>query len=196
MKPIIIENFISKKTANSIHEYLKPKAIEHAPDASHPKGIKHITVNPTNSDVWAGVPSDNPVMVDIISLITESVAAKFNLKKDEINLKLIRYTLLNKGQSLSYHDDFQVSGYHVYSAVLYLNDEYEGGEILFYEYGPEGINPNIHPETYQEYKLQAGSLVYFNGDLGTPHEVKEVLSGERANFVFFYEGVIEKEGRF
>lgn len=195
MKPIIIENFISKETATSLHKYLKPKTREHAPDKAHPKGIKHVTINPKNTDIWAGVPSDDPVMVDILKLISDSVSAKFNLKKDEINLKTLRYTLLEKGQSLSYHDDFQVSGYHVYSAILYLNNDYKGGEIIFYEYGPEGINPNIHPDDQAVYKLNAGTLVYFNGDLGTPHEVKEVLFGERANLVFFYEGIVEKEGR-
>ena len=195
MQPKFINNFISKETALAIHEYLKPKAKDHVPDGPHPKGMKHLSVSPLEKFDWAGLPVDNPIMFDLINLITDSISNQFNLKKDEIGLKTIRYTLFNKGQSLRYHDDFQVSGYHVYSAVLYLNEDYEGGEILFYDFDSE-INPEIKPTKYHSYKPDAGTLIYFDGDLGHPHEVNPVISGERANFVLFYEGVVEKEGRF
>jgi len=62
------------------------------------------------------------------------------------------------------------------SGLLYLNDDYDGGELVFPE---QGIS--IKPET--------GSLIFFEGDYKKPHGVNKVISGPRYNLVTFYEPV-------
>lgn len=59
-----------------------------------------------------------------------------------------------------------------YSSILYLNDDYQGGEIEFKD------NKSIKPT--------AGELVYFVGDGETEHGVRKVISGERHALVSFY----------
>jgi predicted 2-oxoglutarate/Fe(II)-dependent dioxygenase YbiX len=60
------------------------------------------------------------------------------------------------------------------SAILYLNENYLGGELFF-----PNQNLLVKPET--------GDLIFFEGDLDKPHEVKMVTSGERHAFITFYE---------
>jgi hypothetical protein len=60
------------------------------------------------------------------------------------------------------------------SAILYLNNSYEGGELFF-----PNQNLLIKPEI--------GDLIFFEGDLNKPHEVKIVTKGERHAFITFYE---------
>jgi hypothetical protein len=62
------------------------------------------------------------------------------------------------------------------SGILYLNDDYKGGEIFF-------------PDQNLTIKPDAGSLIVFEGHFSKPHGVKEVKSGPRYNLVTFYEPV-------
>ena len=59
-----------------------------------------------------------------------------------------------------------------HSSILYLNDDYQGGEIEFKD--SKLIKPT------------AGELVYFVGDGETEHGVRRVISGERHALVSFY----------
>jgi len=59
-----------------------------------------------------------------------------------------------------------------YSAILYLNNEYSGGEIEF-------------PEYDLKFKPEPGTLIFFRGDEKAEHLVNEVISGERINLITF-----------
>ena len=175
MQPKIIENFISKETSQTLHNFLKTKSYEHLPDIPHPAGIMHTSID---EKYLKSISEEKDLfIIDLINLLINSISNVFNLPKDKLKIKTQRYTWLSDGQSLSKHDDYLVSNYKVYSAVLYLTDDYEGGEILFYN----------EDKSFVSYKPSAGSLIYFEGNLDYPHEVKEVISGDRANLVLFYE---------
>jgi hypothetical protein len=60
------------------------------------------------------------------------------------------------------------------SAILYLNDNYVGGELFF-------------PNQNLLVKPAIGDLIFFEGDSNKPHEVKKVIDGERHAFITFYE---------
>jgi|688.fasta_scaffold23176_7 predicted 2-oxoglutarate/Fe(II)-dependent dioxygenase YbiX len=60
-----------------------------------------------------------------------------------------------------------------YAALVYLNDDYEGGEIYFPEYDVE-IKPN------------KGDLIFFPGTHYYMHGVREVLSGHRLALMSFF----------
>jgi hypothetical protein len=63
-----------------------------------------------------------------------------------------------------------------YSSLIYLNENYEGGELYFPEH-----NFSIKPE--------AGTLICFKGDEHTLHGVKKVQSGIRYTVSLFWEDV-------
>lgn len=62
------------------------------------------------------------------------------------------------------------------SGLLYLNDDYEGGEIYF-------------PKQHWRVKPKAGTLIFFEGNFDCPHEVEEVISGARHNLISFYSDI-------
>jgi Rps23 Pro-64 3,4-dihydroxylase Tpa1-like proline 4-hydroxylase len=71
------------------------------------------------------------------------------------------------GQKLELHvDDLGRTSYNHMASLIYLNDDYEGGEIEF-------------PTHNVSLKLSAGSLIMFPGNEHYPHEVKPILSGYR-----------------
>jgi len=60
-----------------------------------------------------------------------------------------------------------------YSALIYLNEDYEGGQIFF-------PNQNLEPE------ISPGTLVQFEGTKEFLHGVCEVTKGERYTIVMFF----------
>ena len=61
-----------------------------------------------------------------------------------------------------------------YAALLYLNDDYEGGEIYFPQHG------------YFEYKPKPGSIVILEGSVDYMHGVKPVPKGTRYTITNFW----------
>jgi hypothetical protein len=74
-----------------------------------------------------------------------------------------------------FNNELKPRPYNMYdrSGLLYLTDNYEGGEIYF---------PN------QDFKIKpkAGTFIFFEGNIDVPHEVLEVKSGVRCNIISFY----------
>jgi Rps23 Pro-64 3,4-dihydroxylase Tpa1-like proline 4-hydroxylase len=95
--------------------------------------------------------------------------AKANIKSREYSVHLLRY---EKGGYLPAHQDHGVSS-RVLSAVMYLNDDYEGGEMIFQNSGV-----SIKPE--------AGSIVFFPSNFLYIHEVAEIKSGTRYSMPHWY----------
>ena len=173
MQPNIVEGFLSKEAADHIHNYLKPKAV------INPNGLLNVYLSNSGINTTKG-----DVTFDLINLLIDAIAHKFNLKSEDVALNRINYQILSKGQGLGYHTDnrgayegtMKNSGY---SVLVYLTDEYTGGEILFYD--------DDTGETSTAYHPKPGTLIYFRGDEDHPHSVNEVLSGERANLILFYD---------
>jgi Rps23 Pro-64 3,4-dihydroxylase Tpa1-like proline 4-hydroxylase len=88
--------------------------------------------------------------------------AQKNVKAKEQTTSLLRY---DKSGHLPPHQDQGVST-RVLSVLLYLNDDYAGGEITFKQSGV-----NIKPE--------AGSVIFFPSNFLYVHEVAPVIKGPR-----------------
>ena len=186
----VIDNFISRETAYHIHNYLRTKTHKHEPDQYHPNGLDRFALDGDDRLLFNG--EDNLLVQDLIKLIKISVSSYFNLSSDEISLKGMSYTNYGPTQSLPAHHDAGVSKNDVYSAILYLTDDYEGGEFVWYDSYDPG-----HPESnkYRKSIPDSGQLYYFNGNDMGHHEVLPVVSGERACIVFFYTGTTPKKVR-
>ncbi len=67
----------------------------------------------------------------------------------------------------------QFSVYLTLSTLLYLNDDYHGGEIQF-----------KHPS--MSYKPEAGSVIFYPSSFMGAHQVLPITSGQRLAYVKFY----------
>lgn len=86
--------------------------------------------------------------------------------QQDTGYELLRY---GTGQRFGVHCD-QMAGRHegarVLSLLVYLNDDYEGGELWF-------------PRQQVTIKPQAGDVVLFPSNFCYPHEAREVRSGRK-----------------
>jgi hypothetical protein len=91
-----------------------------------------------------------------------------NLRINDIKIEnSFRISKYNEGTSMGPHTDaYDEEDALAYSILVYLNDDYEGGEIFF-------PNQNIL------LKPQAGSLIIFPSCEPYVHQVKEITKGTR-----------------
>jgi len=95
--------------------------------------------------------------------------AKNNIKSREYSIHLLKYGV---GGHLPAHQDQGVST-RVLSSVMYLNDNYDGGEI---EFSQSGVK--IKPE--------AGSIIFFPSNFLYVHEVHPITAGFRYSMPHWY----------
>jgi Rps23 Pro-64 3,4-dihydroxylase Tpa1-like proline 4-hydroxylase len=95
--------------------------------------------------------------------------AEKNIKSREKTMHLLKY---KESGFLPAHSDHGISS-RVLSALLYLNDDYEGGNIRF-------------PHAGIDIKPEAGSLLFFPSNFVYVHEVDAVTSGIRYSLPNWY----------
>ena len=72
------------------------------------------------------------------------------------------------------HEHFDSSRPNDIATLVYLNDDYEGGELYF-------------PNQEIQFKPKAGAAYFFPGDMNYVHGVTEIKSGIRYTCPFFWE---------
>jgi Rps23 Pro-64 3,4-dihydroxylase Tpa1-like proline 4-hydroxylase len=100
--------------------------------------------------------------------------AEKNIKSREESIHLLKYGV---GGHLPAHQDQGVST-RVLSSVMYLNDDYLGGEIEF-------INSGV------KIKPEAGSIIFFPSNFLYIHEVYPIESGFRYSMPHWYHNTEE-----
>lgn len=95
-----------------------------------------------------------------------------NIKNREQSIHLLKY---EKGGHLPAHQD-QGHSSRALSTVMYLNSDYEGGEIEF-----KHSNVKIKPD--------AGSIVFFPSNFLYVHEVYPITSGVRYSMPHWYHNI-------
>ncbi len=95
--------------------------------------------------------------------------AEKNIKSREKTMHLLKY---KESGFLPAHSDHGISS-RVLSALLYLNDDYEGGNIRF-------------PHAGIDIKPEAGSIMFFPSNFVYVHEVDAVTSGTRYSLPNWY----------
>jgi len=104
--------------------------------------------------------------------------AEKNIKSREHTMHLLKY---DKSGHLPAHQDQGISS-RVLSALLYLNDDYEGGEI---EFKHSGI----------KFKPEAGSVLFFPSNFLYVHEVYPVTKGPRYALPNWYHNISSENKR-
>lgn len=183
----LVENYISKDTCNLLIKEFS-KNLSDTPRPNIRGGISGQSVKQPNI---AGEYSDNPlynIALDMHNGILFSINDLVsNIFKSPHQIKTYFFSSMLPGGFNDVHMDnhyFDDDGNILVkpkmafdkSGLLYLNDDYEGGELVF-------------PEQNLSIKAKSGSLIFFEGDYKKPHGVNEVTSGTRYNIVTFYQPV-------
>lgn len=110
-----------------------------------------------------------PDIHGIVERCKEEISKTYGIEKEKVivkqdSLSVVRWT---EGTYLNLHvDDLgYVTDNHL-PVVIYLNNDYEGGEIKFETHG-------------LSFKPNAGDFIVFPGNMHYPHEVTKILSGTR-----------------
>ena len=186
--PTIIKSFLNKEKALFINNYLRSSKL---------KGqLNGLGLRANAEDFGVGPKKDlsnindpnykiihhelNKAFQEILSLFYQD----YEIEPGKLSFKNSIYYVMLKGAHGPEHIDevieLGIKEYEnpgeilCYSALLYLNNDYKGGEIYF----PK-VNMSIHPEP--------GDLIYFRGDNRIPHGINEILDGERCNIIIFFE---------
>lgn len=165
-KIFVVENFINNEECLALLENFN-KATFDIPDPNIKSGYSisgEEAVRYYNSD------SDD-IEHKVFKKIGSVLSGFYN---KQIETKSMFHSLMLPGSKNPLHwDNYVEDGEEDISTLLYLNNDFSGGDLSFPD---QGIK--IHPV--------AGMLVFFQGSEDLTHEVETVQSGHREALVGFY----------
>jgi predicted 2-oxoglutarate/Fe(II)-dependent dioxygenase YbiX len=173
MKPNVVENFLPAEGAVFLTNYFR----QLKPDVRNNIGFHWGTTDESRLNL------SQPIIHSSMHKAIRDI--KFSMEQHfGVNLKLKRclvQTIYKDGFVGEHWDNYyaeEEDGYsqNVYSAILYLSNDYDGGEIKFSK-----LNIELKPDP--------GTLIFFPGIEEFEHGVSPVLSGERTNFILFFNNI-------
>ena len=103
---------------------------------------------------------------NIEKYLQDYATLNFNLKEDT-GYQLLKY---KTGDYVTEHIDTSSGEHRTLSCSLALNDDYEGGELAFFD-------------GELKYKLKKGDMMIFPSSFTYPHQVLPVISGTRYSII-------------
>jgi predicted 2-oxoglutarate/Fe(II)-dependent dioxygenase YbiX len=88
-----------------------------------------------------------------------------------LQIDLLKYT---EGGGYFYHTDDSNHG-RTLSVIFNLNDEYEGGELVF---GHQNLK-----EEFKRIKMKSGTMCFFPSNFLYPHKIEKITKGKRYSVV-------------
>lgn len=176
-KVFLIENFISKNTANFLVDTFSKNLMETdrvgiytSIGAGEGEACK-ISAEHKIKDY----DGENDIAIDILMGLCSSMEKTMSdIHNKKMSLKSIFYSHMKTGGfNPLHHDTYKEDYKDDYSGLLYLTDTYTGGSLNF----PKK-EINLHP--------LPGTFVTFFGTEEMEHEVQEVTSGDRVNLICFF----------
>jgi len=160
----IIKNFISEKECaillNYIVKFLTPKEYPVKWD----ENLEPIITRRSYTDVKH--------THKYVPLVQELLEKEYGFPVKNKSVFVGRW---DEGDSLDLHvDDLGTTSTNHMATLIYLNGDYEGGEIVF-------------PTHNLSHKPQAGDLIMFPGNMHYAHEVKTITSGSRFSIPMWFE---------
>lgn len=172
-EPVVVKNFISPDGALFLTNYFR----QMEPDIRNHIGFHWGTTDESRLNLSQPIihASMHKAIRDIQSSMEEYFKVGLKLKRCLVQ------TIYKDGFVGEHWDNYyaeEEDGYsqNVYSAILYLSNDYAGGEIKFSKLNVE-LKPN------------PGTLVFFPGTEEFEHGVNPVLFGERTNFILFFNNI-------
>jgi predicted 2-oxoglutarate/Fe(II)-dependent dioxygenase YbiX len=128
---------------------------------------------------WENIPEKQIIQNSLWYAINQYITIDNNNLKDWYygwnGYKDIRFNRYDQNTNMRTHYDLVQDVTHVLSMVGQLNDDFEGGELIFW--------PNTSEE--EKIRMNAGSLIVFPSTFLYPHVVGKILSGKRYSFVSY-----------
>jgi prolyl 4-hydroxylase len=160
MEPEVIKGFLTPEDCNTLINY----------NSEFYQGSFHTDTSIINSNINSVGKLINNNSHEISSIL-KKFSEKFPIYQENFeDLKVVKYT---KGGFIPGHNDSGTSDIRTHTILLYLNENYEGGETEF---------PNLN----KQFKLNTGDILYFHNldSYGNPtalalHQGNVVKSGEK-----------------
>lgn len=169
-----VPNFVSESVASSMVEYFKKEDRwgETAFNGSHGAPVQAGQVKPSDF----GLPDS--IFMDVNAKLEEAVSAVYSKRVTPSSIHAQKWDVGSSANPHSDNSDFEgnpTAGFDnlKYVGILYLNSDYEGGDLFFPEH-----DISIHPN--------AGSMYIFSGGVENIHGVTEITGGTRYSIVSFW----------
>ena len=124
-------------------------------------------------DMWVKDKTTSSIINDFFSKVIRKYSDKFERFSCQRHsgFRVNRYSVggfMSEHTDNIHHSHGQEYGFPQVSALLFLNDNYEGGELV--------VAGNV-------YETKMGSGIIFPSNFMFPHEVKKITDGERWSIV-------------
>lgn len=163
-EPLIINNFINEEECNIIVDSINNCSEEHL----------IINVGPRKSSLN----DPNLKLVELVQKYLDKIKSICNI--DTLYVAEYLVTLSHPGMDMEVHDDTEDKEHFVISAVLYANNDFEGGDIFF-------------PTINLTHSPKMGDIAIFpSGGEKSLHGVKKITSGKRYAMPIWFTDKIDK----
>lgn len=171
------ETILSDEDCDSIYQYFQSHCSKMENDISKLPWFEG------NTEYWRNLVHSpvGPIIAKARDLIHEKVQESYEQK---VYPNVTVLTLWKEGKSMPFHkdngydDDKETLHMREYTAVLYLNDDFLGGETEIQKEGSCEIEYTCIPKK--------GTLILFKSDESCLHSVKQVLWGERLALTMWF----------
>ncbi len=187
---VVPKVFSKQECVQLIGEFEKNDALQIAtpPPAAQPADFKIPVYEYNRQDRVDHVIGDPKLLAFLDQRLQERVLSMvkkvfaFTVTRRE-NLTIARYAGPRSGVEIGHRDNVETATHRRFALSLSLNDNYEGGALVFREYGNRG------------YRLPRGSAIVFSSSL--LHEVEEITKGVRYNILshFFNDASAAEAGQ-
>jgi len=173
MEIYVLRDFVPRYQINSIIEFIESEPTPSGTASTDEKVMYYAKQQ---------ILDENPFIAGVVSLISDRVRLKaeslFDCKLGDSGVSIAKTMI---GHTPEEHADSQnmdgtpkdnCSDFYV-SAVVYLNDDFDGGELVF-------------PKIGYSHKPVAGGCVIFPSHIGYSHYVDSVFTGERIVLPFWF----------
>lgn len=171
-----IKNFVTREEAKAMMDYFESKGVNWGPIAFFGSEGMSVVHEDPNIEQF-GLPAN--FFGTLMGKYKEAIEMIFERPVKPVNI--CHAQKWNVGGNASPHADNSDSDgtpnpfeTNKFVSLLYLNDDYKGGELYF-------------PELGIEFQPAALSWVAFNGGIENLHGVKPILEGTRYTFVSFWD---------
>jgi hypothetical protein len=162
----IIKNFISERECKILIQYINTFAIPKEYPVKWDEKLEPIVTRKSYVNV-------EPTY-KYVPLVQDLLEKEYGFPVKNKNVFVGRWDV---GDNLDLHvDDLGTTSTNHMATLIYLNSDYEGGEIEF-------------PTHNISHKPQAGDLIMFPGNMHYAHEVKTITSGSRFSIPMWFEFV-------
>ena len=168
------EDIVPKDGCESLIEVTKNSGqLKPSKYANHAGKIKRSDKRVVMDDMWVKDKTTSSIINDFFSKVIRKYSDKFERFSCQRHsgFRVNRYSVggfMSEHTDNIHHSHGQEYGFPHVSALLFLNDNYEGGELIV---------------AGNEYKTKVGSGIIFPSNFMFPHEVKKITDGERWSIV-------------